>query len=95
MTEKLLLDVNEVASLLGCGRTYVYGMIQRKELPVIKLGRLTRIPAGSLADVVARELARSEVDPSPWPDSRPDQSRWASQVSIIADAGRRSRPRKP
>ncbi|HUY10601.1 MAG TPA: helix-turn-helix domain-containing protein [Candidatus Dormibacteraeota bacterium] len=95
MTEKLLLDVNEVASLLGCGRTYVYGMIQRKELPVIKLGRLTRIPAGSLADVVARELARSEVDPSPWADSEPDQPRWAPQLASTADTGRRSRPREP
>ena len=95
MNEKLLLDVNEVASLLGCGRTYVYGMIQRGELPVVKLGRLTRIPAASLADVVARELARSEVDPSPWAGSRPDEPQWASQLLSIADIGRRSRPRKP
>ncbi len=55
MTEKLLLDVNEVASVLGCGRTYVYGMIQRGELPVVKLGRLTRIPARSLVEFVAGE----------------------------------------
>ncbi|HUY10024.1 MAG TPA: helix-turn-helix domain-containing protein, partial [Candidatus Dormibacteraeota bacterium] len=42
--EKLLLDVREAASVLGCRRTFLYGMIQRGELPVVKLGRLTRIP---------------------------------------------------
>ena len=53
MTERLLLTVNEVASLLGCGRTYVYGMIQRGELPVVKLGRLTKVPRCAVEEYVA------------------------------------------
>lgn len=56
MTEKLLLDVGEVASLLGCGRTLVYGMIQRGELPVVKLGRLTKVPRCAVEQYVARAL---------------------------------------
>ncbi len=55
MTQRLLLNVNEVASLLGCGRTYVYGMIQRGELPVVKLGRLTRVPSRALTEFIANE----------------------------------------
>jgi excisionase family DNA binding protein len=50
--EKLLLDVHEAASVLGCRRTFLYGMIQRGELPVVKLGRLTRIPAAALDQYV-------------------------------------------
>ena len=52
MTEKLLLNVDEAAHLLGCRRTYLYGMIQRGELPVVKLGRLTRVPAAALEGYV-------------------------------------------
>ena len=54
MTQRLLLNVTEVASLLGCGRTYVYGMIQRGELPIMKLGRLTRVPRCAVEDYVRR-----------------------------------------
>lgn len=52
MTGKLLLNVDEAAHLLGCRRTYLYGMIQRGELPVFKLGRLTRVPAAALEGYV-------------------------------------------
>ncbi|MHB1526452.1 MAG: helix-turn-helix domain-containing protein [Candidatus Dormibacteria bacterium] len=72
MTEKLLLDVNEVASLLGCGRTYVYGMIQRGELPVVKLGRLTKVPRLAVDEYVdVARFPQSSVQqaavPASWP----------------------------
>ena len=72
VTEKLLLNVNEVASLLGCGRTYVYGMIQRGELPVVKLGRLTRVPRPAVEEYVnmgrsAHSLPQDSVMPASWP----------------------------
>ena len=95
MTEKLLLNVNEVASLLGCGRTYVYGMIQRGELPVVKLGRLTRIPATSVADMVTRAMALSGVDRSPGADIQSIPLDCASTRVLVADAGRRSRLGRP
>ncbi|MHB1502094.1 MAG: helix-turn-helix domain-containing protein [Candidatus Dormibacteria bacterium] len=62
MTQRLLLNVNEVASLLGCGRTYVYGMIQRGELPVVKLGRLTRIQVCALDEFIMNQAALQDGD---------------------------------
>ena len=61
MTEKLLLNVDEAAHLLGCRRTYLYGMIQRGELPVVKLGRLTRVPAAAVEGYVRERLERSRA----------------------------------
>ncbi len=43
-TPRALLTVREVASMLGCGRTLVYDLIGARELPVVKVGRLTRVP---------------------------------------------------
>ena len=55
-TTKLLLDVREVGKALGCGKTFVYELIAREELLTVKLGRLTRIPADSLAEFVRRKI---------------------------------------
>ncbi|MEO8899863.1 MAG: helix-turn-helix domain-containing protein [Candidatus Dormibacter sp.] len=52
-----LLDVNEVADVLGCGRTLVYELIGRGELRRVKIGRLTRVPAAELDIYVQRKLA--------------------------------------
>ena len=61
MTEKLLLNVDEAAHLLGCRRTYPYGMIQRGELPVVNLGRLTRVPAAAVEGYVRERWERSPL----------------------------------
>ena len=72
MTQRLLLNVNEVASLLGCGRTYVYGMIQQGEPPVVKLGRLTRVPVSELEEFVRKQVFLQERDlGSTGPDLAP------------------------
>ena len=63
MSQRLLLNVNEVASLLGCGRTYVYGMIQRGELPVIKLGRLTRVQVRVLDEFIRNRASLQDREP--------------------------------
>ena len=55
----LLLDVNQVAGLLGCGRTTVYHLIWDHELPVVKIGRLTRIPTEAVERYIDRELERA------------------------------------
>lgn len=52
-----LLTVREVAFALGCGRTSVYGLIARGELPTVKVGRLTRIPVSAVAEFVSRGVA--------------------------------------
>jgi excisionase family DNA binding protein len=54
---RLLVDVRTAAVALGCGRSYVYDLINRGELPAVKLGRLTRVPVDGLTEFVSR-LAR-------------------------------------
>ncbi len=46
--EKLLLKPSEVTQLLGIGRSLVYELIARKEIPSVRLGRCLRVPAESL-----------------------------------------------
>jgi len=53
---RLVVDVREAANLLSCGRTYLYDLISAGELPVIKLGRLTRVPVVAIQALVERKL---------------------------------------
>jgi len=46
--EKLLLKPLEAAQVLGIGRSLVYELIARKEIPSVRLGRCIRVPAESL-----------------------------------------------
>ena len=46
--EKLLLKPAEVTKILGIGRSMVYDLIARKEIPSIRLGRCIRVPSESL-----------------------------------------------
>jgi putative molybdopterin biosynthesis protein len=48
-----LLRVEEAADLLRIGRTKVYELIAREELPVIRLGRSVRVPQRGLQDWIA------------------------------------------
>jgi excisionase family DNA binding protein len=65
-TPRRLLDVREVAVALHCGRTLVYELIAAGELPVIKLGKLTRIPSAALDELVSRRL---QLEGHPQPGS--------------------------
>jgi excisionase family DNA binding protein len=53
---RALLTVPEVASMLGCGRTLVYDLIGSRQLPVVKVGRLTRVPVAGVDAFVSRHL---------------------------------------
>jgi excisionase family DNA binding protein len=46
------------AKLLDMSKSKIYEMIQRKELPAVRLGGCLRIPVSALDDLVAR--ARGE-----------------------------------
>ena len=48
MTEPLLLKAEEVAKLLRIGRSKVFAMLAAGELPVVRLGRLVRVPRAAL-----------------------------------------------
>lgn len=46
--QPLLLNVNQVAKMLGLGRTKVYELIATRQLPAIHFGRAVRVPTASL-----------------------------------------------
>jgi len=54
--EPLLLRPVETARLLGIGRSKLFEMLARNELPVIRLGRCVRIPRRELALWVDQNL---------------------------------------
>lgn len=56
---RLLLTIPEAAAVLGIGRTLVYDLVLRGELPSIKLGRARRIPIASLEKFIARRTIES------------------------------------
>jgi excisionase family DNA binding protein len=89
-----------VALKLGCGRTLVYDLIGSRQLPVVKIGRLTRVPVAAVDDFVSRHLtgatspagavvadharARSALSPSV-------NARGVAQIELFAEqSGRRS-----
>ncbi len=47
-TEPILLRGGEVAELLGISRAKAYRLMQRREIPVLTLGRAVRCPRESL-----------------------------------------------
>lgn len=55
-----LLDVNQVADALGCGRTMVYTLFDRGELRQLKIGRLTRVPSSEVDRYVRRQMGVEE-----------------------------------
>ena len=54
LSDKLRIIVDEAAHALSIGRTRVYALIASGELPVVKLGRSTRVPADGLRAMVER-----------------------------------------
>ena len=42
------LKVREVAAILRCGKNQAYELIQRGEVPHVRLGRLIRVPRHAL-----------------------------------------------
>jgi excisionase family DNA binding protein len=46
--QRLLLRIPEVAETLGIGRTKIYEMIAKGELPTIRVGRAVRISVSTL-----------------------------------------------
>jgi excisionase family DNA binding protein len=51
-TERLLLRATEVARLLNISRSQVYSMMQRGNLPTVRIGRAVRVSREALLDWV-------------------------------------------
>lgn len=58
--ERLLLRVEEAAKLCGYSRAFLYNAINRGEIPVIRLGRSTRIPRAWLEKWIADKVSQWE-----------------------------------
>ncbi|HKS69072.1 MAG TPA: helix-turn-helix domain-containing protein [Ktedonobacterales bacterium] len=48
LSQRLLLRPEEVAAILGLGRSTIYELLRAGELPTVHIGRATRIPARDL-----------------------------------------------
>jgi excisionase family DNA binding protein len=59
--ERGLVRVEEAAQYLGLGRSKTYELIAIGELPVVRIGRATRIPMEALRDYVSRRLAEAQA----------------------------------
>jgi excisionase family DNA binding protein len=57
---KVLLSVDEAATALSIGRTFVYQLLMRGEIVSIKIGRRRRIPVSALQEFVARQVIELE-----------------------------------
>ena len=57
---KVLLSVDEAASALSMGRTFVYELLTRGEIVSIKIGRRRRIPVSAFQEFVTRQLFELE-----------------------------------
>ncbi len=57
---RLLLDVTEVAQILGLGRSHVYSYVMRGELRSLKLGRRRKITVESVREFIQRLQAEAE-----------------------------------
>jgi excisionase family DNA binding protein len=71
LVEKLLLRPDEVAELLGVGRSKVYALLAKGDLPSVRLGCSVRVPANQLKDWLARHMSTSDGPPAERDGSRP------------------------
>lgn len=63
---RLVVDIREAASILGCGRSLLYKLIKAGQLPFVKVGHLTKIPYAALEEFVARGVAERRLGGRPW-----------------------------
>jgi excisionase family DNA binding protein len=53
--ERLALKPAEVGDSLGCGRSKVYELIKRKEIPCVRIGGSVRVPVDALREWLAQQ----------------------------------------
>jgi excisionase family DNA binding protein len=63
-SQRLLLRVAEAAELLGISRAKGYELAASGEIPVVRIGRATRIPLDALRRWIA-DAAESQTAPPP------------------------------
>ncbi|MBE3597535.1 MAG: helix-turn-helix domain-containing protein [Limnochordaceae bacterium] len=61
-----LLTVKQAAEFLGISRSQVYALMERGELPYVKIGSSRRIPKRALIAFAARHLVAGTSLPIEW-----------------------------
>ncbi len=51
-SERLLLRIDEVAAMIGVSRTTAYALVNKLELPSVRIGGLLRVPADALRKLI-------------------------------------------
>jgi excisionase family DNA binding protein len=57
----VLLSISESGRFIGVGRTTIYSLVSKGELPVVHVGRRALIPRHALVAFVERLCASNEV----------------------------------
>ena len=55
--DKDVLSPEELATVLGCGRTFSYGLLARGEIPSFKLGTLRRVRRSDVDRYIEQQVA--------------------------------------
>jgi excisionase family DNA binding protein len=55
--ERLVYDIAEAAKILGIGRNAAYEAAKRGELPVVRVGKLLRVPKAALHRMLEQATA--------------------------------------
>jgi len=50
--DRLLLRIDEVAALIGVSRTTAYALVNKGEIPSVRIGGLLRIPNDALRKLI-------------------------------------------
>lgn len=56
MTDRVMLNVDDVATILGIGRSGAYKLVHQPTFPKIKIGRRYLVPQDALNHWIAAEL---------------------------------------
>jgi excisionase family DNA binding protein len=62
VAEKELLTPEELAVVLGCGRTLAYRLIAEREIPSFKIGRLRRVRRSDVNSFIERRVQDTEQE---------------------------------
>jgi excisionase family DNA binding protein len=60
VNDRLLLRVDEVAALIGVSRTTAYALVNRGEIPSVRIGGLLRIPNEALRKLIEERANNPE-----------------------------------
>lgn len=61
-SNRLLLRPIEAAEVLAIGRSRMYEMIRRNEIPVVRIGKSVRVPAGALRAWIEARTTDFDLD---------------------------------